>query len=377
MTSTVGVATASARDTVRVVRRVLLPLLAQGPVRRRTWAVRLAARWDLDRRAADLLHEFTARYGERPLRLRIPGRTVVLVLSPSDVRHLLIEPTFAPRGERRRQRRELNERVLDTGQPHHRLGHVFNAVVAEEIGRLVERSNSLGWREFAAAHGRLTRRIVLGDPAAGDDRLRRYLGQPSRQRWVTARVGRYLGDPDPYSLAGLLSTTPTPHGVDPAAQVPHWLSAFDAVGAATYRALALIVASGTGGAVARDLRHLRACVQESLRLWPTTPVIRRDDPAVGSFVVVSPYFHRHRSLAYADRFAPETWLDGRAEVEPGIVPFGAGPARCPGEDLVLFVATSILAELLRDRDWRLDCPQWNVEALPRTSDHTAIRLSST
>jgi hypothetical protein len=44
---------------------------------------------------------------------------------------------------------------------------------------------------------------------------------------------------------------------------------------------------------------------------------------------------------------------------------------------VLFVATSILAELLRDRDWRLDCPQWNVEALPRTSDHTAIRLSST
>src|SRR6478735_7552978 len=138
MTSTVGVATASARDTVRVVRRVLLPLLAQGPVRRRTWAVRLAARWDLDRRAADLLHELTARYGEGPLRLRIPGRTVVLVLSPSDVRHLLIEPTFAPRGERRRQRRELNERVLDTGQPHHRLGHVFNAVVAEEIGRLVE-----------------------------------------------------------------------------------------------------------------------------------------------------------------------------------------------------------------------------------------------
>jgi hypothetical protein len=294
------------------------------------------------------------------------------VLSPSDVRHLLIEPTFAPRGERRRQRRELNERVLDTGQPHHRLGHVFNAVVAEEIGRLVERSTSLGWPEFAAAHRRLTRRIVLGDPAAGDDRLWRYLGQPSRQRWVAARVGRYLGDPDPYSLAGLLSTTPAPRGVDPAGQVPHWLSAFDAVGAATFRALALIVASGTGGAVARDLRHLRACVQESLRLWPTTPVIRRDDPAVGSFVVVSPYFHRHRSLAYADRFAPETWLDGRAEVEPGIVPFGGRarplPGRGPGAvrrdlDPGRVAARPRLAPRLSSVEF---------EALPRTSDHTAI-----
>jgi hypothetical protein len=377
MTSTVDIRTASARDTLRVVRSLLVPLLAQGPVRRRPWAVRLAARWDLDRRAGELLHELASRYGEGPLRLRVPGRTVVLVLSASDVRHLLLEPAFVPRGARRQRRRELTEQVLGTGQPHHRLGHVFNAVVAEEIGRLVERSNSLGWPGFGAAHRRLTRRIVLGDPAAGDDRLWRYLGRPSRQRLLAARVDRYLRDPDPYSLAGLLRTMPAPPGVDPAGQVPHWLSAFDAVGVATYRALALIVASGDGGAVARDPRHLRACVQESLRLWPTTPVIRRDDPATASFVVVSPYFHRHGSLAYADRFAPETWLDGRAEVEPGIVPFGAGPGRCPGEDLVLFVATSILAELLRDRDWRLDSPQWNVEALPRTSDHTAIRLSLT
>ena len=377
MTSTVDIRTASMRDTRRVVQSLLLPLLAQGPVRRRPWAVRLAARWDLDRRGADLLHELAGRYGEGPLRLRIPGRTVVLVLSASDVRHLLIEPALAPRGVRRRQRRELNEQVLDTGQPHHRLGHVFNAVVAEEIGRLLERGNPLGWSDFATAHRRLTRRIVLGDPAAGDDRLWRYLGRPSRQRLLAARVGRYLRDPDPYSLAGLLRTVPVPPGVDPAGQVPNWLSAFDAVGAATFRTLALIVASGDGGAVARDPRHLRACVQESLRLWPTTPVIRRDDPATASFVVLSSYFHRHRSLPYADRFAPETWLDGRAEVEPGIVPFGAGPTRCPGEDLVLFVATSILAELLRDRAWRLDSPQWNVEALPRTVDHTAIRLSWT
>ena len=57
--------------------------------------------------------------------------------------------------------------MLDTGQPHHRLGHVFNAVVAEEMGRLVERSNSVAWPEFAAAHRRLTRRIVLGDPSRG------------------------------------------------------------------------------------------------------------------------------------------------------------------------------------------------------------------
>ena len=411
MTSTVDIRTASGHDTLRVVQSLLLPLLAQGPVRRRPWAVRLAARRDLDRRADDLLHELTSRYGEGPLRLRIPGRTVVLVLSASDARHLLLDPGFTPanrekaaalrhfqphgvlisRGERRRQRRQLNERVLDTGHPHHRLAHVFNAVIAEEFGPLAERSDPLGWPEFAAAHQRLTRRIVLGDGAAADETVLRQLNRlrstanwaylapphPLRQRRFAARVRRYLKDPDPFSLAGLLRGTPAPPGTDPVGQVPHWLFAFDAVGIATFRALALVVASGEGAAVARDPRYLRACVQESLRLWPTTPVLLRDSREA-AYVVVSSFFHRdERSLSYADRFAPETWLDGRAEIEPGIMPFSAGPARCPGEDLVLLVATSILAELLRDRDWRLDSPQWNVGALPRTSDHTAIRLSLT
>lgn len=50
---------------------------------------------------------------------------------------------------------------------------------------------------------------------------------------------------------------------------------------------------------------------------------------------------------------PEIWLDGRAEQYPQLVPFSAGPAGCPGQNLVLFVTSALLAHLLSALELRL------------------------
>ena len=103
-----------------------------------------------------------------------------------------------------------------------------------------------------------------------------------------------------------------------------------------------------------------------------------DLPAGTAFVIVSSYFQRDPvTLPYADRFAPEIWLDGRAQDNWSLVPFSAGPVSCPGRDLVLFTTGTLLG-VLRDR--------YGVRAarsldpagpLPGTLDHTALRFAVT
>jgi cytochrome P450 len=66
-----------------------------------------------------------------------------------------------------------------------------------------------------------------------------------------------------------------------------------------------------------------------------------------SLFICVPAFHRDPdAFEFADQFVPEIWLDGRAQRYPQLVPFSAGPAECPGRNLVLFVTSSMLAKLL-------------------------------
>ena len=136
---------------------------------------------------------------------------------------------------------------------------------------------------------------------------------------------------------------------------------------ASFRALALLAAHPDDAARARDevtegtleLPFLRACVLESVRLWPTTPAILRDTTAAvrlgaatvppgAAVMIFAPLFHRDPHLACADRFCPDLWRDRRASDEWPLVPFSAGPADCPGRNLVLLTASSLLARLMGD-----------------------------
>ncbi|MBP2335283.1 cytochrome P450 [Saccharothrix coeruleofusca] len=381
-------AVASRADTARVFARVLLPTLAKGVILRRPGVVAAAEKLRLDGSAVRTVRRMRERYGPEPLRLRVTGRSFALLLDPADVRRLLdqspepfalatkekraalghFQPhgVLASRGAARERRREFNEQAL---RPDRRCVDV----VRDEVDLLVRHAASTGvldWDSFAQAWWRAVRRIVLGDAARQDQALTDDLAKlraaanwaylrPRREalrRDVERRLARHL-ERNADALA-------PPEMVG---QVPHWLFAFDAAGIATMRALAV------GGSD-------RWAVLESVRLWPTTPVILREStiatrwhgswlPEGTTFVVFTPYFHRDATrLPFADRFAPEVWREGTTD--PALVPFSGGPGVCPGRDLVLETAGEALAVLRSQLEFG---PPLR-EPLPPTLNHFGLRF---
>jgi cytochrome P450 len=55
-------------------------------------------------------------------------------------------------------------------------------------------------------------------------------------------------------------------------------------------------------------------------------------------------------LPDANRFAPEIWLDGDESYQRPLIPFSAGPAGCPGRNLVLLTTSMLIAQLLEHLD---------------------------
>jgi cytochrome P450 len=413
-----GPTRATVRDTVRVLAGVLGPVLARGVIVRRPKVVGLAQRLDLDRRAVRTVQRLDRRYGPGPVLLAVPGRRQALVLSPAQVRRVLDETPepfssatmekraslahFQPEGvlistgEERAARRRLNEEVLDSESPLHRLAERFVVVAREEaapLGRTLTTGDELSWDAFIDGWFQMVRRVVLGDGARDDEGLTDDLAElRSDANWAFARprrherrerflrrLGEHLARAEPGSLAAVMAASDesTDPISAPVQQVPQWLFAFDPAGMAAFRALALLATHPAQAEAARaevrsaageatpTLPFLRACILESLRLWPTTPAVLRETttetdwdghrlPAGTGMVIFAPYFHRDdRHLPFADRFEPGVWLGEQAEREWPLIPFSAGPGICPGRNLVLLVASTMLAALLDDRTLEL------------------------
>ncbi len=167
--------------------------------------------------------------------------------------------------------------------------------------------------------------------------------------------------------------------------MPHWLFAFDAAGMAIMRTLAMLATHPEAAARAEtdtgapaQLPFLRACVLDTLRLWPTTPALLRETtaPAHGlpegtTVFVFTPYFHR----AVSDRFEPDLWLDGRAQSHPALVPFSAGP----GRNLVLYTTSTMLAAMRTHREYELvgDHGLRDRDHLPATVDNFHLTFRAT
>ncbi len=436
-------------DTVRVAGEVFVPTLAGGVLKRRPRVMALADRLQLDRVAVRTLRRLRARYGTGPVLLRVPGRRIAVLLDPDDVSRVLkaTPAPFSPAAWEKRKalghfqphavlaspmperapRRRYNEAVLETSRAEHSLAEQVHSLVREETRQLLADTAELDWSGFQQAWWRIVRRLVLGDSARDDTeitdalaalRLRgnwAFLAPRARQRreWFRERLDAYLHRAEPGSLAATIARHPventgntentenTENGVDPHGQVPHWLFAFDAAGMVTLRTLALLATHPEQAEAARKelsggertLPFLRACVLDTVRLWPTTPVVLRESTTATSwqgtqlppntlFVVFAPYFHREGDLVpFADRFAPEAWLDGRARDFPALVPFSEGPGRCPGENLVLLVTSTLLAELLREGEYRLLAPRTlrsrthAHDRLPATVDNFGLRFA--
>lgn len=432
---------ATARETVRIFTSVLAPTVAKGLIVRRPAAVGTAAGLDLDRRAITALQQLRDKYGEGPL-LAGSGalRRWALILDAKHVRWILdgTPNPFAPASAEKRaalshfqpkgslissgaarvDRRRFNEEVLDHGRGVHRLAEPFVRIVEEEAERVSLASGSAGWLtwdQFADGWFRMVRRVIFGNGAAEDHELSHVMARlrsrgnwaflrrtrPALRRELFSRIASHLRRAEAGSLAAVMAETHTTDRTAPVQQVPQWLFAFDPAGMAAFRALALLAAhpqrleearreiAHTRGSAEHDLPFLRASVLESLRLWPTTPLLLRDTtadavweqgvmPAGTGVIIFVPFFHRdQRRLPFAHRFAPEIWFDDQAEETWSLVPFSLGPASCPGRNLVLLVTSSMLASLLERMDvqlkWasaRLDPPR----PLPGTLNHASLRF---
>jgi hypothetical protein len=310
-------------------------------------------------------------------------------------------------GREREERRRYNDAVLQSDRSVHVLAAHFRKVVHSEATGLVcqvRQQRRLTWNEFSNAWFRLVRRIIFGEIAAEDDELSRMMASlRSRANWafllpqrrglrerLLARIRTYLEAAEPNTLSSAARQIAAGPDAAPENQVPQWLFAFDAAGMAAFRSLALLASQPEQARQAKDeigreaMPHLRATVLESLRLWPTSPLILRESCAPTTWrggkmrantglVIFTPFFDRDdERLPFANRFAPQIWTDGETgNAEYALIPFSDGPGICPGRHLVLLLTTAMLEELLASGEWNLvRGPQLTAEQdLPGTLNH--------
>jgi cytochrome P450 len=437
---------ASLVEGARFTLQVMVPNVVQGLFRRRRRAVAAATKAGVDGQAVGLIDGIRRGHGPGPVWVRVGTERMLLALATDHVRRVLqgSPHPFAPdpaakrrgmahfqpdaltisRGELWENRRRFAETVLDTGKPLHRLADRFCSVGAEETAALVAgvetSGGELDWDSFSAAGRRIARRVILGDGAAADEELSDQLaalqdeanGLPKArsESYVPflARVVRYVSAAEEGSLVGLFAQAPSDANTKVPGQVIHWLFALgDTLPANAFRALALLAshprqraavegelaASASGGEQVRaaevaSLPYLEACLEEAMRLWPTTPFLSRetleetewdgDSVPAGTQVLISNTFN-HRDPErheFADRFAPEAWTAGGAADDWSFNHFSHGPQGCPGAGLALFVGKVMLAQLLATRQVALLKPKLDPERpLPHMLDFFALRFS--
>jgi hypothetical protein len=400
---------ATVRDTLAVLRDVIVPTLAKGPLIRRRNIVRHAERRGLDDKAVRRMQKLRRKYGAGPLVLKVPFRRQALVLSAADA-NLILESAPEPfaaatrekraaldhfqpdgvlgsHGGARTKRRDLNEETLETGCSHHSMAGSFARVAAEEMDLVATKANEAGlldWDTFFIGWYKMVRRIVLGDPARDDEGLTDRLKDlrqkanfafmqpksPRKRGELLAQLQSYIDDAPPGSLAGRMAASCSDPDQKPHHQLPQYLFAFDPAGMASFRTLALLSSHPsvydevmTEIVASRDdptsrLRLLHGCFLEALRLWPTTPAILRETtrdviwgdgrvPAKTHLFIYAPFLHRDdEQLAQAHSFDPSLWIDKVERPDLGMLPFSHGPVICPAKDLVPLVASFALRRLL-------------------------------
>lgn len=273
--------------------------------------------------------------------------------------------------------------------------------------------DQLTWDDFTRSWYRLVRRVVFGDTAADNHELTDMLTElradanwaflKPRKRKLRAKffaaVERGMRQAPPGTLASILARAEEPGNAAPVEQIPQWLFAFDPAGMATFRALAALsthpdAITRATAEVAKDasahghLPWLRACVLESLRLWPTTPMVLRQTtrsvawdpgvmPASCGVLVYAPYFHRQEGkVPNPHSYTPERWLNDD-DGDWALIPFSEGPAVCPGRYLVLMLTSAFLSHLLEGMELKLERPgRLNPDQpLPGTLNNYSLRFS--
>ncbi len=422
---------ASLFENARFNALVIVPNGLQGVFRRRRSAVGVATAANVDGQAIGLLAGMRRGHNGGPVWVRVIRDKALLLLSPADV-HRALEGSpdpfasdpkpkkdgmaaFQPdaltisRGEAWRRRRAFNEAALDTGGGLAGFAERFAGVAAEEaealaIAEHAEGNDELHWDPWNETFRRIARRVICGDSAADDADLSETLaemmsegnGMPgktsARYPGFIARLGEYVTAGEPGSLVARFGAAPADAETKPVGQIPHWLFATgDTLAINAYRALALLATHPAQRAGAlEDPAYLEACLEEAMRLWPSTTMLSRETtaetewggvtvPAGTQVLIPNTFLHRDRERhEWADRFAPERWLDGSAADDWSFNHFSRGPQGCPGTAIARLLGTAALSTLLRGRDVELISTSLDpAKPLPAMLDFFSLRFRLT
>jgi cytochrome P450 len=433
---------ASTAESLRFTSQVVLPNVIQGIFRRRAKAVAVATKADVDKHAVRFMRGLRRKHGKGPLWTRVIKDNALVLLSGDDVRRVLegaphpfaADPEakrrgmghFQPdgltisRGETWKARRQFAEAVLDTTKPHHRFNDRLRTLAGEETAAMLSQVDAgdghLDVDLLTDAVRRITRRFILGDAARDDEEISNLLAKLMeeanslpKERSETfepfmMRVRAYVAAAEPGSLMSLFAEAPSDESTRVEGQAVHWLFALgDTLPINALRALALLASHSkqrerveeelaaadldTGAGVA-GLSYLEACIEEAMRIWPTTPLLSRETleetqwngevvPAGTQIMIFNTFFHRDgETHDFADRFAPEAWTEGNARQDWTFNHFSHGPQGCPGAWVALFVGKAVIADVLRQRRIQLVSPKLDpARPLPYMLNYFAIRLA--
>ena len=319
------------------------------------------------------------------------------------------------RGDEWKDRRRFNESVLDSENLVHRNADTFLETIRAETGAVLSReSGHLVWEDFDRLFKRITLQVIFGTGAQTETGLTESLVRMMRESnrvfllgkskdfdAFYERVRTYLANAEPASLSGRCSHAPSSTVTRQENQVPHWMFAMmETLATNTLRALALISAhprveervriqlARFGELSASDigsLKYLRGCLQDAMRLWPTTAILARlmlaDDrlagatvPAKTQVIILNNFLHRDsETQPFADRFAPEQWLE--SETDYHFNHLSNGQQVCAGKYLALFLGTAVLAQFLQTRRYRLVRPALDpLKPLPHSLNEFLIKL---
>jgi cytochrome P450 len=415
-----------------------LPVYMQGLFTRSKFWVSFWTRLGSDSRTIKLLTRMRDKYGPR-VYVSIGGNRTLLLLDREGAEHVLknspevyaSDPDAKRRGmshfqpdaltistgDKWRDRRRFNEAVLhgalDDGEHSHKLLEVVRREARALAGK---DGRTLAWQDFADAFDRITLQVIYGEEAAFDTKLlpnlRKMMREANRVAGLRkskhfdafySAVHGYLKSASPHSLASLCAATPATPDTSVPTQMTHWTFAMsETLAANTARALALILAEPHAESRVREelshtdistpegvsgLKYLGACVQEAMRLWPTTPLLIRrtleEDYIGGAHVergtqvlINNTFNHRDAEThPFADKFEPEIWLEG-VEHDYDFNHLSNGPQGCAGRDVALFIAKAFVSCLLDAGRYTLDGPVLDASRpLPHMYNYFKVKLA--
>jgi cytochrome P450 len=319
------------------------------------------------------------------------------------------------RGAEWEERRQFNEAVLATSQRVHPQADQILKAIDQATGLLTANADRyLGWDQFDHLFKRITLEIIFGHGARGDtaltDRLTAMmresnrvflLGKARKFDVFYQRIRSYLEAAENGSLTAMCKHVPSTAETKVENQVPHWMFAMmETLATNTTRTLALIVSHPTVEERVRQeiqkngtqtpkgidaLSYLEGCIQEVMRLWPTTPMLTRQTvqesvlggntiPSGTQIVILNGFNHRDwETDPDIGNFRPEFWLD--KPVDYRFNHLSNGTQVCAGKNLALFIAKAVIASLLVRGRYRLHKPKLNSgKPLPFQYDDFATRF---